>query len=129
MTQWNIDKGKKITGGKINLNSKKKKYQRGSQPTYTIVGNLKKRTDRRRFGLNKLRIVSADFVNVLNPKTKKAKKMKVIDVVEHADNPHYTRRGIITKGCVVKTEAGLVKITSRPSQHGVVNGILLEERK
>lgn len=129
MTQWNLDKGKKITGGKINLNSKKKKYQRGSQPTYTTIGNIKKRIDRRRFGLKKLRIVNADFVNVLNPKSKKAKKVKIIDVVEHADNPHYTRREIITKGCVVKTEVGLVKITSRPSQHGVVNGIMLEESK
>lgn len=127
MTQWNIDRGKKITGGKINTNRKKKKYQRGSQPIFTTIGNMKKRIEKRRFGLKKIRIINADFVNVINPKTKKAKKLKIIDILEHEDNIHYTRRGIITKGCVVKTEAGIVKITSRPSQHGVVNGILLEE--
>jgi len=128
MTLWNIDKGKKITGGKINLNRKKKRYQRGSSPLHPILGPTKKRIDRRRGGLKKVRIVSSDVVNALNTKTKKTKKVKIIDVVEHADNPNYTRRGIITKGCIVKTEVGLVKITSRPTQDGVVNGIILEEK-
>ena len=41
----------------------------------------------------------------------------------------YVRRNIITKGAIVKTEAGLVKITSRPGQDGTLNGILVEEKK
>ncbi len=127
MVLWNIDRGKKITGGRINLNSKKKKYQRGSSPTLAIIGPFKKRVDRRRAGLIKYRVVSADFVNVINPKTKKAKKAKILDVVQHEDNINFTRRRIITKGCIVKTEMGLVKITSRPSQDGVLNGVLVEK--
>jgi len=34
---------------------------------------------------------------------------------------------VITKGAIVKTELGLVRVTSRPGQHGVVNGVLIEE--
>ena len=50
---------------------------------------------------------------------------EIKEVLEHQDNPHYTRRQEITKGCTVMTELGKVKITSRPSQDGVVNGVLL----
>jgi small subunit ribosomal protein S8e len=127
MVLWNIDRGKKITGGRVNLNRKKRKYQRGSSPTLPVLGPVKKRAERKRGGRIKYRLVSADYVNVINPKTKKAKKAKILDVIEHEDNIHFTRRGIITKGCIVKTEIGMVKITSRPSQHGVVNGILVEK--
>ncbi|MCS7135378.1 MAG: 30S ribosomal protein S8e [Candidatus Aenigmarchaeota archaeon] len=129
MVLWNIDRGKKITGGRINLNRKKKKYQRGSSPTLATIGPTKKKVERRRGGIIKQRVVSVDYVNVINPKTNKAKKAKLIDVIEHQDNIHFTRRGIITKGCVVKTELGLVRITSRPSQDGVVNGVLIEKGK
>ncbi|MCX8179000.1 MAG: 30S ribosomal protein S8e [Candidatus Aenigmarchaeota archaeon] len=128
MVLWNLDRGKKTTGGKVHLNRKKKKYQRGSSSSLTIIGQIKKRIDRRRAGLKKVRIVSVDFVNALNPKTKKAKKVKILDVVNHDDNLNYTRRGIITKGCIVRTEAGLVKITSRPSQTGTINGIIIESK-
>jgi len=126
MVLWNLDRGKKVTGGRVNLNRKKKKYQRGSSPTLALIGKAKKRVDRRRGGIKKYRIVSIDYVNVLNPKTKKAKKAKLLEVLEHEDNINFTRRGIITKGCIVKTDIGTVKITSRPSQDGVINGVLLE---
>ncbi|MHA1294432.1 MAG: 30S ribosomal protein S8e, partial [Promethearchaeota archaeon] len=35
------------------------------------------------------------------------------------------RRHIITKGSIVETELGRARITSRPGQHGVLNGILI----
>ncbi|MEM5832609.1 MAG: 30S ribosomal protein S8e, partial [Candidatus Aenigmatarchaeota archaeon] len=41
--------------------------------------------------------------------------------------PLYERRKIITKGAIIKTEIGLAKVTSRPSQHGVVNAILIQK--
>jgi small subunit ribosomal protein S8e len=129
LTKWNIERGKKVTGGKIHKHRKKRRFQRGSVATLTTLGEVKNKIERKRSGISKIRLIKVDFVNALNPKTKKAKKVKILNVVEHADNPHYTRRGIITKGCVVKTEIGLVKITSRPSQEGVANGIMIEEKK
>lgn len=128
MVLWNLDRGKKITGGKVHLNKKKKKYQRGSSTYLASLGKTKKRVDRRRAGIIKVRFTSVDFVNALNPKTRKAKKVKILDVINHEDNLNYTRRGIITKGCIVKTEAGLVKITSRPTQSGSINGVIIESK-
>jgi len=40
----------------------------------------------------------------------------------------FVRRKIITKGAIIKTELGLAKVTSRPSQDGVVNAVLIEEK-
>jgi small subunit ribosomal protein S8e len=37
--------------------------------------------------------------------------------------------GIVTKGCIVETELGKAKVTSRPSQHGIVNAILVEPKQ
>ncbi|MCK4550975.1 MAG: 30S ribosomal protein S8e, partial [Candidatus Aenigmarchaeota archaeon] len=48
------------------------------------------------------------------------------DVLENKANPHFIRQKLLTKGAVVKTDAGKVKITSRPAQDGVVNGVVVE---
>ncbi|MDO5821049.1 MAG: 30S ribosomal protein S8e, partial [Methanobrevibacter sp.] len=32
---------------------------------------------------------------------------------------------IITKGAIVETEIGNAKVTSRPGQDGIINGVLL----
>lgn len=128
MTVWHIERGKKTTGGVIHLNRKKRRFERGSPPLLTTLGKDKLRQDNVLAGIVKKRLTASEFVNAMNLHTKKAKKTKILSIVEHADNQHYTRRSIITKGCVVKTDMGLVRITSRPSQHGVLNGIILEER-
>jgi small subunit ribosomal protein S8e len=128
MTKWNIDVGKKVTGGKVNQVRKKKKYMRGSIPLLTVLGDPKNKVVKALGGQKKVKLISVDYVNLTDQKTKKANKVKIIGIVEHRDNPHYTRRGIITKGSIVRTESGLAKITSRPSQHGIVNGILIEEK-
>ena len=127
MSIWHGEKGKKKTGGKIHLSIKKRKYELGSLPIHTKIGKEKKSSDRRKGGLFKLRLSSAEFVNVLDKKTNVVKKVKILDVIENPANPHYVRRKIITKGAVIKTEIGNARITSRPSQHGIVNAVLLEK--
>jgi small subunit ribosomal protein S8e len=125
MAVWHGEKGKKRTGGEIVLARKKKKRELGSLPVFTKIGKEKREKFRTKGGGEKLKAFSVEFANVLDPKTNSTKKVKILDIVEHPDNPHFTRRGIITKGCIIKTELGLVKVTSRPSQHGIVNGILI----
>jgi len=66
---------------------------------------------------------------VADPKTKKIRKLKIITVEKNPANPHYVRMNVITKGAIVKTEIGSVRVTSKPGQHGVVNGVLIEENK
>ena len=47
------------------------------------------------------------------------------NVIENKANPNYVRRNIITKGAIVETSAGKAKVTSRPGQDGVINGVLI----
>jgi small subunit ribosomal protein S8e len=50
----------------------------------------------------------------------------MLSVVENQANPHFVRRNIVTKGAVVETELGRVRITSRTGQDGVVNAVLIK---
>lgn len=122
-------KGRTETGAKIKPARKKKKRELGSAPTRTKLGEEKRKiTDS--FGGNlKIRLLGAAFANVFDPNTKKTKKVKILDVVENSSNVDFVRRKIITKGAILKTEIGLVKVTSRPGQDGIVNAILIESEK
>ncbi|RLI95711.1 MAG: 30S ribosomal protein S8e, partial [Candidatus Aenigmatarchaeota archaeon] len=55
------------------------------------------------------------------------KKVKILDVLENPANPQLVRSKIVTKGCIIKTELGNAKVTSRPSQHGIVNAVLIKK--
>ena len=41
-------------------------------------------------------------------------------------NRFLARQNILTKGTIIETELGNVKITNRPSQEGCINGVLVE---
>ena len=73
----------------------------------------------------KLRLLSEEVVNVVDPKTKKAQKTKIKTTVENPADRHFVRRNIMTKGAVIDTEVGKAKITSRPGQDGVINAVLI----
>ena len=129
MVKWHIEKGKKVTGGVIHSHRKKKKYQRGSLPLHTKVGEEVKWIDRKRGGVKKIRLTSTEFANVIDPKTNKAKKVKILDVIKNEADPHLVRSEIITKGAIIKTELGEARVLSRPSQHGVVNALIIEKKE
>ena len=120
---------RKSTGGLYKRIRKKKKRDFGSDFIPIKLGEKSKKIIRGLAGIKKQRLLQVNSVNVANPKTGKSQTTKILEVLEHLDNPHYTRSSVITKGCVVKTELGRVKITSRPGQHGIVNGIIVEEKK
>jgi small subunit ribosomal protein S8e len=128
LVKWNIDKGKKPTGGRINLNRKRRKFQRMGLPLHTELDEMKTRKKRGRGGTEKVKLVSGNLINVVG-KGDKIKRVKISDVKKNDANPHYVRRRIITKGTIVETEIGDVRVTSRPSQDGVLNGVLLEKKK
>jgi small subunit ribosomal protein S8e len=126
MAFWHGEKGKRKTGGEIALSRGKRKHELGSSPTHTEIGEDKKKIHLGKAGNTKVRAVSAQFANVLDPKTKTTKKAKILDIVENRANPHYVRRLIITKGAIIKTEDGNARVLSRPSQHGIVNAVKTE---
>ena len=128
MTKWHIDRGKKVTGGKIHLHRKKRRFQRGSLPLLTKLGKEKKRKERKRGESTKLKLITTEFANVIDPKTNKTKKVKILDVLRNEADPHYVRREIITKGTIIKTDLGEARVVSRPSQDGVVNAIIVQEK-
>lgn len=100
----------------------------GRYPAETQIGDRKLKHIRTRGGNNKHRLLRDEFVNVLDQSSGESKKVKILNVLENRANREYARRRIITKGCVVDTEAGKAKITSRPGQHGILNGVLLGKK-
>ncbi|MBI1978967.1 MAG: 30S ribosomal protein S8e [Candidatus Aenigmarchaeota archaeon] len=127
MVMWHGESGKKLTGGKIQLARKKRKYELGGEPVYPKIGNELRKIVRIKGGDNKVKLSSLSFVNVVDMKTRTAKKVKILDVVTNPANPDLARRKVVTRGAVINTEIGKARITSRPSQHGIANAVLLEQ--
>lgn len=118
---------RKPTGGLKRKHRGKRKYELGSPPTKTSLSDKEERKVERAYGGNvKVRLKKALYVNVAEGGTVK-KKVRILDVVETPDNPQNSKFKIISKGTIVKTELGLVKITSRPGQDGVLNGVLVQK--
>ena len=72
----------------------------------------------------KTAIKTIDTVNLVIDS--KAKKVKILKVLENATNNDYQRRGIISKGAILETVEGKCRVMSRPGQHGVVNAVLIK---
>ena len=128
MVIWHGQKGRRLTGGKIVLHRKKRKYELGSLPTFATIGKEKRRITKTKGASQKVRAISVEFANVLDKKTNSVKKSKIISILENPANPHFVRRGLVTKGVLIKTELGNARVTSRLSQHGVVNAVLVEQK-
>lgn len=116
---------RKETGGRYRDYRKKRHFNMGDMPSFTGIGEKKVRVKRERSGTLKFSLLNIDNVNVYDPKSKKYAKAKIKTIVENVANRHFVRRNIMTKGAVVETDLGKVKITSRPGQSGAVNGILI----
>ncbi len=111
------------TGGRREKYRDKKLAHVGGVFTATKVSDKDKRIKRRkRGGKTAVKLKKAATVNVVtNEGTKRAKLIRVIE----SHNPEYVRMNIITKGAVVETDIGKVKVTNRVGQDGIVNGILI----
>ncbi|MFH1152010.1 MAG: 30S ribosomal protein S8e [Nanoarchaeota archaeon] len=117
-------KGRKISGGKYVKNRKKKSYERAGQKRIVKLKEDKRRTKRVMGGNKKTFLLGGKFVNV-KIKDKK-QKIEIKNVLTTPSNRFLARQNIITKGTIVETELGNVKITNRPSQEGMINGVLVE---
>ncbi|MEK6978329.1 MAG: 30S ribosomal protein S8e [Candidatus Hydrothermarchaeota archaeon] len=126
MALWQGGSKRKITGGRIKAHRGKRKHEMGREQVETGLGERKAKRIRVRGGNSKVRLLTAQNANVINPKTKETKLVKILTVVENSANPHFVRRNIVTKGAVVNTELGKVRVTSRPGQDGNINAVLIE---
>ncbi len=121
---------RKPSGGLKRRHRDKRKHELGRPPTLTKVSSVEEREGIRvRGGNYKVRVTASAYVNTYIPNENVVKKLRILEVVDNPANIEYKRSGILTKGAIVRTEIGLVKITSRPGQDGVVNGVLVEKTR
>jgi small subunit ribosomal protein S8e len=117
---------RKPTGGRYKHARKKRLFEMGNLPAMTKIGERKAKVLRTRGKNFKTRLFKTNSANLFDPKTKTFSKAKIDTVVENTADRHYVRRNIITKGCVIMTEKGKAKVTSRPGQDGMINAILIQ---
>jgi len=116
--------GRKITGGKYLKSRKKKKYERPGQKRIVKLGKEKRKTTRTLGGNRKTFLLKGKLINV--EIKGKRKKLEIKNVLETPSNKFLARQNILTKGTIVETEEGKVRITNRPTQESMINGILIE---
>lgn len=118
---------RKLTGGRRIPYRGRRGYEKDGYSKETVLGAKKLSTRRLRGGSFKVTAVRMDTASVMDPATHVSKKAKISKVLSNAANRDYERRGVMTKGAVIETEAGKARVTSRPSQDGVVNAVLIQK--
>jgi small subunit ribosomal protein S8e len=130
MSVWHGDLHKrKPTGGKKRAYRGKRKFEQGSFPVETIIGEPKRKIEEGRGGNIKIKVLSEKYACVTDLKTGKTEKAEILRVVKNPANVDYDRRGVITKGAIIETSLGLARVTSRPGQNGVINAVLIGEEE
>jgi len=116
---------RKPSGSRYKNCKSKKQFESGNTPVLPKIGEIKSKIVRTLGGNDKRILLKSDTINILNPKTKKAVKAKIKNVVSNDANRNYVRANILTKGTIVETDKGQARVTNRPGQEGTVNGILI----
>ena len=118
---------RRATGGRSRPHRGRRAYERDGYAIEPVVGPATRRVIRRRGGHLTSGAVTADFANVADG-SGKAAKSKIVRVKSSPANRDYERRGVITKGAILETEAGEAVVTSRPTADGVVNAALTHKK-
>ena len=114
----------KITGGRRRPLRSRKKYETNRFPNEALVGEQITVTRKVRGKNVKTAIKTINTVNLIIDS--KAKRVKILKVLENSTNNDYQRRGIISKGAILETAEGKCRVMSRPGQHGIVNAVLIK---
>jgi small subunit ribosomal protein S8e len=120
---WQGRSRRKRTGGRLRPIRKKRRFEISRELQHATIGGGTVKKYRVRGANRKLRVLTTQTINVFDPSTKKMQPAKVITVRENPANPNYVQRNIITKGAILETDVGLVRVRSRPGQDGVLNGV------
>lgn len=126
MAIWQGKSLRTPTGGRAKSNRNKRKIEFGRDPAETKIGQRKFKKIRAKGGNEKIRLATDEKINVVDTKKNKVQVAEILNVLENSANIQFVRRNIINKGAVVETNLGKVKVTSRPGQHGILNGVLVE---
>ncbi len=116
---------RKASGGRYHHVRSKRKFELARYAANTKLAEARKVRSTRTVGGNqKMALLEVSHINLTDKKGKTV-KAKILNVVENPANPNLVRRNIITKGAVVETEKGRVRVTSRPGQESSLNGVLV----
>ena len=105
----------------------KRRTEVASEEQLAFVGEKDARKKyRKRSGSQTVRALTVNQVNI-NKKDGKTIRATVKNVAGNDADPNYVRRNIVTKGAILETDAGMVRVTSRPGMHGGVSGVPVDE--
>ncbi len=124
--KWQGNSRRKFTSGRLVRARGKRKFEAGREAADTHVGEDVKKIISSRGGNRKYRLLRANMVNVVDPNARTVTRASIETVMENPANQHYVRRDIVTKGAVIKTSAGIARVTSKPGQSGIVNAVLID---
>lgn len=113
---------RKVSGSKYIAGNKQKAHELGGLAAHTTIADSRVKVKRVMGGNTKLSLLSGNKVIVADGKTTKTATIE--SVTENPANINFTRRNVITKGAIVKTDLGEVVITSRPGQSAQLFGKL-----
>jgi len=118
--------GRKASGGRRVAQRDRRKFEIDRYPNEATVGPTITTTRRARGNNIKTALKSAETVNVWDSSSKKTTKFAIKRVTKNPANKDYERRGVISKGALIETEAGTARVISRPGQNGSINAILIK---
>jgi small subunit ribosomal protein S8e len=118
---------RKSTGGRSRAHRGRRAFEKDGYAIEPLVGETATRPVYRRGGHAVTGVVFAEFANV-SDSSGKAVKSKILRVKHSPAKRDYERRGVITRGAVLDTEAGEAIVTSRPTADGVVNAVLASKK-
>ena len=117
---------RKPSGGRRKALRSRRKYEGDRYPIEPVVGKNQVVVRQVRGYNLKFAVKTMEFANVVDPTSRKISKVKITRVTKNPSNKDYERRGVITKGAIIETEAGTARVLSRPGQDGVVNAVLVK---
>ena len=129
MAHWHGISRRKPSGGRLKRPSSyrgKRRTEIASEQQFAMIGETSRKNYRKRAGSQTVLVLFDTVIYVADKKNGKVTQATLQSVAENAADPNFVRRNIMTKGAVVETDKGRVRITSRPGSHGVINGVLLE---
>lgn len=130
MAIWQKRSKRKLTGGRYQKNTDKRKRDMGREFSASTIGKHHIKIIKARGFTYKMRLKKAEYASVLDPETKKFAKVALKKVIENPANRHYARLGYVTRNSIIELENNkLARIISRPGQVGIVSAVLLNDKE
>lgn len=130
MAQWHGISRRKPSGARLKRPNRyrgKRRTEISSEKQFAFIdADRQTKVYRKRSGNTTVRVLKENMINVSDG-SGTTQRVEMTNVVENGADPNYVRRNILTKGAIVETSLGRVRITSRPGMDGVICGVVIDE--